>query len=172
MDIMELGAIGELVGGVAVVVTLGYLAAQIRQNTKSTRYLATQSLVAGQAEANFLWAAHDDLAAIMHDGVMNAGAYERFDPHTQTRFSTCLIGMYCQVDFAYHQYVAGQLDESVWKRWDFEIPLFFLQPGMVAWWARDKSRFSPEFAQYVDRRLAAFEMPPMLPTMGTPRAPS
>ena len=30
MDIMELGAIGELVGGVAVIGTLGDLAAQVR----------------------------------------------------------------------------------------------------------------------------------------------
>ena len=37
MDIMELGAIGELVGGVAVLVTLVYLALQIRQNTSQVR---------------------------------------------------------------------------------------------------------------------------------------
>ena len=35
MDIMELGAVGELVGGVAVIATLVYLAAQIRQNTRA-----------------------------------------------------------------------------------------------------------------------------------------
>ena len=33
MDIMELGALGDLVGGVAVLVTLVYLAIQLRQNT-------------------------------------------------------------------------------------------------------------------------------------------
>ncbi len=33
MTIQDLGAIGDLVGGVAVLVTLVYLAMQIRQNT-------------------------------------------------------------------------------------------------------------------------------------------
>ena len=33
MDIMELGAIGEMVGGVAVLATLIYLVVQVRQNT-------------------------------------------------------------------------------------------------------------------------------------------
>ena len=37
MDIMELGAIGELVGGVAVVATLVYLAVQIRQGNRAGR---------------------------------------------------------------------------------------------------------------------------------------
>ena len=34
MDIMELGAIGELVGGVAVIGSLLYVGLQVRQNTK------------------------------------------------------------------------------------------------------------------------------------------
>ena len=37
MDIMELGAIGELVGGVAVLVTLIYLAVQIRQGNERAK---------------------------------------------------------------------------------------------------------------------------------------
>jgi hypothetical protein len=37
MNWEALGAIGEIVGTVAVVVTLGYLAVQIRQNTRTMR---------------------------------------------------------------------------------------------------------------------------------------
>ncbi len=35
MTIMELGALGELLGAVGVIVTLAYLAVQIKQNTRS-----------------------------------------------------------------------------------------------------------------------------------------
>ncbi len=35
MTIMELGALGELLGAIGVIVTLAYLAVQIRQNTRS-----------------------------------------------------------------------------------------------------------------------------------------
>ena len=44
MNIMELGAIGELVGGVAVIATLIYLAVQIRQGNQ-----------AGAREAHRAW---------------------------------------------------------------------------------------------------------------------
>ncbi len=37
MDIMELGAIGELVGGVAVIGSLIYLALQVRQGNQIER---------------------------------------------------------------------------------------------------------------------------------------
>jgi hypothetical protein len=53
MEWTALGAIGELVGGVVVVITLIYLAAQIRQNTKATRAHAT-AYVASEMERNLL----------------------------------------------------------------------------------------------------------------------
>ena len=48
MDIMELGAIGELVGGVAVIATLVYLAMQIRSSQKTALRATQNELVADQ----------------------------------------------------------------------------------------------------------------------------
>jgi hypothetical protein len=45
MNIMELGALGELVGSVGVVVTLFYLAIQIRQNTEQQKRVEMESRV-------------------------------------------------------------------------------------------------------------------------------
>jgi len=43
MTIQDLGAIGDLVGGVAVLATLVYLAMQIKQNTKVHASLIRQN---------------------------------------------------------------------------------------------------------------------------------
>ena len=43
MNIMELGTIGELMGGVAVLVTLVYLAVQVRQNTNAIKVSSYRS---------------------------------------------------------------------------------------------------------------------------------
>ena len=161
MDIMELGAIGELVGGAAVIVTLFYLAIQVRQNTRSNRLVATQGLVAGQASANLLAAVHGDLAAIMNTGVFSE---DDLTPKERHRFNCYLIAFYVQVDFAYQQFLAGQLDESVWNRMESEF-VFFHLPGITQWWAQDKQRFSPEFVDTVDRYLAAGPAPVTMPTM-------
>ena len=47
-----IGAIGEVVGGVAVIATLLYLATQIRQNAQSVRNAASLSVNEGLAEIN------------------------------------------------------------------------------------------------------------------------
>ncbi|MEE8301394.1 MAG: hypothetical protein V3S24_03055 [Candidatus Tectomicrobia bacterium] len=48
MTVMELGAIGEFVGSIAVIGTLIYLALQIRQNTSQQRREETVSIQHGQ----------------------------------------------------------------------------------------------------------------------------
>ena len=45
MNWEALGAIGEIVGAIAVVLTLGYLAVQIRQSNRSSRAAARQALI-------------------------------------------------------------------------------------------------------------------------------
>ena len=53
MSLEALGNIGDFVGGVAVVVTLLYLAVQIRQNTRQVRQSVELARAASVKSANF-----------------------------------------------------------------------------------------------------------------------
>ncbi len=163
MGIVELGAVGELVGGLGVIATLAYLAIQIRQSAQSTRFLATQGLIAGQADSNLHVATHGDLAGIILSGVMADGD-DPLTPKERHRFNLYMVSFYVQVDFAYHQYRAGQLAESVWKRMVGEMEYFHL-PGLARWWSEDKTRFSPEFVDFVDRQIATSSPPAVVPSI-------
>ena len=161
------GALGEIIGAVAVIATLWYLARQIRLSAQSTRFLATQSMVTNQAAANFLIAENDELAAF-GQATSEPGGFEALLPHQQMRFGTLMMGFYLQIDFAYHQYQNGLLEEKMWKRMEEDIPKFLIHPGQMVWWSRDKHRFTPEFVVFVDKLLADYERPEELPTMGRP----
>ena len=45
MTISELGSVGELIGAIATVATLMYLALQIRANTLSAKYSAINDII-------------------------------------------------------------------------------------------------------------------------------
>ena len=45
MTISELGSIGELIGAIATVPTLLYLAFQIRANTEAAKYMAIKDII-------------------------------------------------------------------------------------------------------------------------------
>jgi hypothetical protein len=49
LTLQDLGSLGELIGGIAVVASLIYLALQIRQNTRSTHASMAQSVYSRDA---------------------------------------------------------------------------------------------------------------------------
>ena len=55
MTIEDFGAMGDLVGGVAVLVTLIYLARQIKQNTNIHASLIRQNFLRRHTAANIAW---------------------------------------------------------------------------------------------------------------------
>ena len=64
MNIMELGAIGELVGGIAVIASLVYVGLQIRHNTRVNRAQVVTTRLAGQSAGEIALMGHDGAAAL------------------------------------------------------------------------------------------------------------
>ena len=61
MSIQDLGAIGEILGGIAVLVTLIYLAIQTRTNTKALRAQTHQQIAESRRNNLFLFFEYPDL---------------------------------------------------------------------------------------------------------------
>ena len=68
MNWEALGAIADIIGSLGVIVTLGYLAVQIRQNTSSVRGAAYQSIIESVASANDLLASNPQLSGVFRTG--------------------------------------------------------------------------------------------------------
>ena len=163
-----LGNYGEFVGAIAVVVTLAYLAIQIRQNTIATRYQTTQNLVAANSDGNYLMATEGELAEIVTKGIYDRDQLSEVELF---RFNTFFFGYYNHFDFAYHQFKAGQMEALMWRKMEYEIPLFLSGlPGMRHWWEADMQRFSDEFVKYIDQLLERMPAQSSLPT--APRPPA
>ena len=75
-----LGAIGELVGAVAVVATLAYLAVQIRQSNKLSRATAVQIVSQQNLEFLGMLATNPDLRELWTKG---AEDYDKLDARTK-----------------------------------------------------------------------------------------
>ena len=145
-----LGAIGELVGGVAVVASLVYLGLQIRRNTISTQ-TATE-IEAGKS--NFEWVlrwADDDRLMKTWDkvaqGEMEASDIQRY---------LWMITAHCALSQSiFDQFEKGMVSDRCWG--NFERTLIgLLEPDFAkVWWKERGGNFSPEFCDYMDRKLEA-----------------
>ena len=83
MDIMELGAIGELVGGVAVIASLIFVGAQVRQNTMSLKTANAQSLADTALHFSTLLGSNPQVALTFNRGL----AGDTLDPGEQAQFT-------------------------------------------------------------------------------------
>jgi hypothetical protein len=129
MDLMSLaqllGNFGEFVGAIAVVVTLGYLALQIR-HSKVALEANTQSVQAqiAQARADNLAASYRVLMDSPHLPEIMAKRFESVDdevwaaalsPEEKMRVRYYCLLQFNDVRNQYYQYQQGLLDESIWE---------------------------------------------------------
>lgn len=105
------GAIGEILGALAVFISLTYLAVQIRSSTNQNRAAISQSIQAEFARGNELVATSPDLAALF----VKASARQELtdaDSRRLNAFVTASFAKYVATQFAYNN---GQLDPQYFQ---------------------------------------------------------
>ena len=140
------GAIGEILGAAAVVVSLVYLAIQIRIQNKESRLAATHEISVGFRESlsSFL---DSDLVDIF------LKANRDIDSLSENERLRLLIGMqriYRLWEEAYHQHAAGRLDPRVWNAMVSLYSSYLSAPGFSVFWELRKQHYDAEFRAFVD----------------------
>ncbi|MGR8949254.1 MAG: hypothetical protein ACU84Q_14490 [Gammaproteobacteria bacterium] len=143
-----MGAIGEVVGAIAVVATLIYLALQIRQNTKATRTATHQTQVDSQIGINTSIATDDklaDLIARANDG------YDELKAGEQIQLLHLYVNFFNLWHSAYWNNKEQFLSEHAWPIWDTGMAgLFSAQIACRTVWARVAPIYDTEFQQHVN----------------------
>ncbi len=146
MSLSDLGNLGEFVSGLAVVISLLYLAVQIRQNTRSLRAGAHQSITSHIAELNRTIVENAEVARLMEVGLRDLMA---LSPEDRRRFNAYNSARFRHYDNLYYQYRAGTLEESQWSGLRNLLRFHLSQPGIVRWWEEARAFYSPDFVAYV-----------------------
>ena len=126
MTLQDWGAIGELVGGVAVIVTLVYLAVQIRQYRLGMSSATFHSTMQGFNQLNTMLGADPSLAEVLERGAKDP---ESLDPREQSQF-VWLQRSYVNIyENLYQQFLRGACPESYWVRYARELKQTLDTPG-------------------------------------------
>ena len=140
-----LGAISELVGAAAVVLTLGYLAVQIRQSSKSSRQQSYNDLVTRRADIYNKMVESDNFTAIAIAGMRG----EAMNEIEAQRFTSWMLNYVSHMQDVYLQRRNGVVEESVWLAERQFLAVMMGLPGFVAWWQAATQYYLPEFVTEV-----------------------
>ena len=156
MSISDLGSLGEFVSSVAVLVTLVYLAIQIRQNTHATRATSHHAITEALNELNFTLATNDSAANIWQSGMKDRAA---LDDIQRDQFDALLRAYMHVCDTMYYQALVGAGDPGLWKAEERYLGVVLTTKGGNQWWKENYSSISADFRRAVDeiiqRRLSS-----------------
>jgi hypothetical protein len=145
-----IGAIGELTGALAVVVSVIYLALQIRNNTQATMVTVVQDTIDEFANLDRLVASTPDLAHIILRGrasISNLSAEEllRFECYYSMMFQV-LEGWYTG------SARARKISKEQVEVTETILRNHFRNAGVRESWARTKDEYPKGFASWVDEK--------------------
>lgn len=146
MNWEAVAAIGELVGGCGVIITLVYLAIQIRQNTRAVRG-ATLNAVTQHMQYENRWSAEigSSFRKALH-------APDEMTEDDAWQMGEWLTAAFVARQNEYSQYQQGLLSARDWHRSEKIIAIIVGIKWTQRWWATyGREPFTDEFVAVVDR---------------------
>lgn len=153
-------AVAELTAAAGVLVSLVYLAIQVRRNTSSVKAATvTRASDLMNRHRTILWS--DPEGSRVYALAMTGDPIEDEQLSLRARMFWAAIAR--DFEAVYYQHRSGHLPESVWQAWFKETRLLFATPG-----GRDAIQglrqhyLSDEFVDFLEREIANIETVPVV----------
>jgi hypothetical protein len=141
------GAVAAIASSVAVIVSLIYLAVQIRQNTRATRASTYQSVVMHGGSMLRTIMENPELAELM---VKATWSEDDLTPGELMRFSSFASSVFRYFDSLYYHARRGTLEQGQWVGFDAFLREVLESKRLVQWWEEHKHVFDADFISHVD----------------------
>ncbi len=145
LDWNAISAVAEIIGATAVVATLGYLALQIRQNTKVARSAARQAIAEMTMHSVSDLVGDVTLAQAFLDSLDN----KPLEPAEQLRIlGRCYVAMR-NWEHIHYQYLNGMLSDDEWKGFRLNLSAILEWPTLQTYWENEQQFFSAAFQKEI-----------------------
>jgi hypothetical protein len=147
VNLETLSAVAQIIAAIGVIVSLFYLATQIRQNTRSQRSVVVDSLTGSLISLLGPQAADPSQMRAFASAIEDwHGATEE----DRLRAVALLFITFKLFENAWFQKRQGTLDPEQWEGWDLHIRVYYHRPGVQTWWSDRQTMFAAGFRSYLE----------------------
>lgn len=151
------GAVGGIIAGIALIVTLIYIARDLRHNAQATHAAMYQANVANTIAILTPIVTNPEVAASALQGLNDTSQGSEVDQFRQHCARLMTVRHY---DNLLYQYNLGTLEKSQWDGYAHTLDSWLQRPGYRGWFEKNGHFFSDELRAWVDARLAAMRLKP------------
>ena len=158
MNWEAIGAVANLAGAMGVVISLVYLAMQIRDNTRSSRSATRQAIVDSIVAVNLTFPQNEQFTRALRNHVdgKDVSAHEMLQ---LTAFCYAYLRTWENV---YFQYSSGLLSDEDWHGFRQNVKALLQLRVFHDFWQRESAVFSRAFQSEVRRLLQEIPTSPVL----------
>ncbi len=150
MTLSDLASVGSLISGIAVLISLIYLSAQMRQNSRHSQALIQQGRASRTVEILTRWAEFDWTEGME---ACLAGS-----PNVTTRdvrrFISLMRAYFVNYEDSFLQHRQGLLGDAAFANVEAALRATMTGPGHRAAWGFARSAFDRAFQDYMDEVVA------------------
>ncbi len=157
MNWNAVGAIGELLGALGVIISLVYLSVQIRQNTaqigehsRELRIAALDAIASSFSRFRDPLIRDPELAALWLRGIED---YEGLDPVERVRIGRLFQELFFAHQNTWTRFVEGATNEATWRDQQDAIAANLQHAGIREWWGGTRAIYADEFEEVVEDLL-------------------
>ncbi len=158
MTLLDWGAIGELIGGIAIIVSLIYVGAQIKQNTKATKVSTSHAFLNLHCAIVSQISAEKEFRDIYWRGLKGLSNLQGSE---SAAFAGWAIQTFRIWEAFWYQWQEGVFDDQLWFGWKTQFCDLFGYPGIVEIWSVRNHQLSEDFREYVDQNIIGAESKPL-----------
>lgn len=145
-SLQDYALVAEVVGAVAVVISLIYVGISVNQHTDAVQVANHQALVAMDQETTG-WFKDPDFVATY---LTASEDFERLSAVQRSQVSSYMAEKFNAWEYAYLTRENGMMADNIWQGWDGHYRTLLKQPGGRRFWHQERMSFSPVFRVFVD----------------------
>ena len=149
MSLEQAAYLSQIIAGFAVLASLLFVGVQIRQNTRSQKVVAVNSLTAAIAAINVPAMESPALGEALSRAFQDWGSATREQRIVAHFF---LFSFFKLSESAWYQRKNDVLDEEQWVGWETLLRAMYHSKGVKeGWWQYRKDAYSPQFQAHLAR---------------------
>lgn len=149
-NLESLANLGEIIGAIAVVVSLVYLAVQVRQNTQAQQTENFSRALDRVAAIQATLSQDTETSVIFSKGVLDPS---ELSANERLRFTWAMYELFGAFEFMFLASKTKAMPDEVWQRWSSAVAWWLSFSGVQIWWTVRPIPFTERFTSYVEALL-------------------
>lgn len=147
MTLNDLGNIGELIGSLAIVLSLIYVGIEVRRSSRIARLSTLQAHTDNTIQLMSALAHSEQSARVMRVGLDES---EELTDDQRSQFNLYMSAALFSVQSAYVHHVEGASSEQTWNAWLRIASFYLLPPGGKRWWVENNFCLEERFTAFAE----------------------